>query len=83
MIIEYFFSSEIFNKIKENYYNESLKYPIISGRDMKFYKKENGKFYSLEIKNYSFFLKNLLKTSEFKRYEYLFNFSFNKIYLSS
>ncbi|EPC09193.1 hypothetical protein HMPREF0402_04107 [Fusobacterium ulcerans 12-1B] len=66
------FSREIFNKIKENYYNESLKYPIISGRDMKFYKKENGKFYSLEIKNYSFFLKNLLKTSEFKRYEYLF-----------
>lgn len=49
------FSREIFNKIKENYYNESLKYPIISGRDMKFYKKENGKFYSLEIKNYSFF----------------------------
>lgn len=66
------FSREVFNELKEKYYNESMKYPIIFGKDMKFYKKENGKFYSLEIKNYNLFLKTLLKTSEFKRYEYLF-----------
>ncbi|WP_308009460.1 hypothetical protein [uncultured Fusobacterium sp.] len=66
------FSRKIFNELKEKYYSESLKYPIISGKNMRFYKKENGKFYYLEIKNYNLFLKTLLKTSEFKRYEYLF-----------
>lgn len=66
------FSREIFNELKEKYYSESLKYPIISGKNMRFYKKENGKIYYLEIKNYNLFLKTLLKTSEFKRYEYLF-----------
>ena len=66
------FSREVLNELKEKYYSESLKYPIISGKNMRFYKKENGKIYYLEIKNYNLFLKTLLKTSEFKRYEYLF-----------
>lgn len=66
------FSREVFNTLKEKYYSESLKYPIISGKNMRFYKKENGKIYYLEIKNYNLFLKTLLKTPEFKRYEYLF-----------
>lgn len=66
------FTREMFNEVKEKYYSESLKYPIISGKNMRFYKKENGKIYYLEIKNYNLFLKTLLKTSEFKRYEYLF-----------
>ena len=66
------FSREVLNELEEKYYSESLKYPIISGKNMRFYKKENGKIYYLEIKNYNLFLKTLLKTSEFKRYEYLF-----------
>lgn len=66
------FSREVLNELKEKYYSESLKYPIISGKNMRFYKKENRKIYYLEIKNYNLFLKTLLKTSEFKRYEYLF-----------
>lgn len=66
------FSREVLDELKGKYYSESLKYPIISGRNMRFYKNENGKIYYLEIKNYNLFLKTLLKTSEFKRYEYLF-----------
>ena len=60
------------NKNLKNTRIIALKYPIISGKNMRFYKKENGKIYYLEIKNYNLFLKTLLKTSEFKRYEYLF-----------
>lgn len=66
------FSKEALDELKEKYYSESLKYPIISGKNMRFYKKKNGKIYYLEIKNYNLFLKTLLKTPEFKRYEYLF-----------
>lgn len=67
-----FFSLEEKEEIIEKYFEESLKYPIVSDNNLTFYKKEKDKIYIAAIQNYEYIFKNSIGAGEIQKYSYFF-----------
>lgn len=67
-----FFSSKEREEIIEKYFEESLKYPIVSDNNLSFYKKEKDKIYIATIQNYKYIFQNSVETGEIQKYSYFF-----------